>query len=87
MGISIKNDKVEELARELATRRGISLTEAIRVALEHEVIREREAGARKIDEKRRAIYAIIEKNSSLPRLTDASEDEILGYDEVGAPTR
>src|SRR5690606_26363522 len=40
MGLAIKNDEVERLARELATRRNISITEAIRQSLAREVKRE-----------------------------------------------
>ncbi|WP_224616611.1 type II toxin-antitoxin system VapB family antitoxin [Mesorhizobium sp. ESP7-2] len=37
MALSIKNRKVEELARELARGRGISVTEAIRQSLESDI--------------------------------------------------
>ena len=41
MALSIKNMEVEQLARELARRRRVSVTEAIRQSLEREVARER----------------------------------------------
>ncbi|WP_287323179.1 type II toxin-antitoxin system VapB family antitoxin [Mesorhizobium sp.] len=41
MALSIKNTEVEQLARELARRRRVSVTEAIRQSLEREVARER----------------------------------------------
>jgi antitoxin VapB len=87
MGMSIKNEEVESLARELANIRGVSMTEAIRQALKSEVARE-QSQAKPIDEARRArIDAIVERARKLPVISDMSEDEILGYDEFGAPTR
>jgi antitoxin VapB len=87
MGMSIKNEEVERLARELADRRGVSMTEAIRQALKSEVARE-QSRAKPVDEARRArIDAIVESARKLPVMSDMTEDEILGYDEIGAPTR
>lgn len=87
MGLSIKNDEVERLARELADLRKVSITEAIRQSLEREVDRERiDAGSAR-SERLKRIYAIVERSAALPILSDASEDDILGYDECGAPTR
>ncbi len=41
MILHVRDEKADELARELAGRRGISLTEAVREALEAAVARER----------------------------------------------
>lgn len=85
MGMSIKNEEVESLARELANRRGVSLTEALRHALQREVARERIAGSH--NDRHRRLNDIIASGAALPQLSDASDDEILGYGDIGAPTR
>ena len=89
MGMSIKNAEVERLARELARIKGVSMTEAIREALEAEAARLAAlASAPKWDTARRErIMRIIAATASLPVLDNRSEDEILGYDEHGVPSR
>ncbi len=88
MGMSIKNAEVERLARTLAKARKISLTEAIRQALARELEREIGGGTRKWDEaKYQRLKKIVQEAASLPVIDDRSEDEILGYDEFGIPTR
>jgi antitoxin VapB len=90
MGLSIKNEEVERLARELATRRNVSITEAIRQSLAEEVRREnvvREAatapGPR--SERFERMMAIAREVAALPTISDLTDDEILGYDEFGVP--
>ncbi len=87
MGMSIKNAEVERLARKLAKARKISLTEAIRQALTHEV--ERETGTKKKwdEAKYQRLKKIAEEAASLPIIDERSEDEILGYDQFGIPTQ
>lgn len=84
MGLSIKNPEVERLARELAGRRNISITEAIRQSLEREVAGDKVGDGRSMAER---IIAIAREASAVPTNKDMTEDEILGYDEFGAPTR
>jgi hypothetical protein len=43
MGLSIKNQRSEELIRELAALRGVSLVTAVTEAVEHEIQRENES--------------------------------------------
>ena len=86
MGLSIKNEEVERLARELAGRRKISITEAIRQSLEREVKRET-AVSKSGGSMYREILAIARESAALPTNYDLTEDEILGYDEHGIPTR
>ena len=82
MPISIKNDETEKLAREVAELTGESITEGIRVAL----MERRDRLSQDTREKRLArLLAIAERCASLPRLSDRSEDDILGYDENGIP--
>lgn len=88
MGLSIKNAEVEKLARELARRRSISVTEAIRQSLEREVARDRLIPLSNADRELATIRSIIKSASQIPqRENPMSEDEILGYDEFGAPTK
>lgn len=84
MALSIKNVEVEELARELARRRRVSVTEAIRQSLQREVARERlvpqQAGALEAQ-----LMAIAREAAQLPMQSDLGEDEVLGYDALGVP--
>jgi antitoxin VapB len=82
MGMSIKNAEVEAMLRDLATKRGVTLTEALRQALSAELERE----AEKLAERKKRIQAIIEDFQKLPVLDHRTPDEILGYDENGLPT-
>ena len=85
MPISIKNPETEELARKLAHLTGETLTNAIRLALaeKYERIRQPRWGRSVVDE----ITEIALRCASRPVVSDMSADEILGYDELGAPTR
>jgi antitoxin VapB len=86
MPISIKNDETEELARKLAALTGESLTVTIRVALSERyerVLRGKKSRGSLAEE----LTAIGVRCASRPRISNLSDDEILGYDEIGAPTR
>ncbi|MCF6117076.1 MAG: protein transcription factor [Mesorhizobium sp.] len=88
MALSIKNTEVEQLARELARRRRVSVTEAIRQSLEREVARERLVPRDEPDDLFQRLMAIAERAAQVPKRQDAMTDvEILGYDELGIPTR
>ncbi|RWP03551.1 MAG: protein transcription factor [Mesorhizobium sp.] len=88
MALSIKNTEVEQLARELARRRRVSVTEAIRQSLEREVARERLVPRDEADDLFQRLMAIAERAAQIPKRQDAmTDDEILGYDELGIPTR
>ena len=83
MGISIKNDQTERLARELARETGESLTTAIRRALEERLQRvERRRGPA---DKLTLARAALRRVDALPVLDARTPDEILGYDEHGLP--
>lgn len=85
MGLSIKNAEVEKLARELARRRSISVTEAIRQSLEREVARDRLVPRNEKSELFNRLMELSERASKIPRISDLTEDDILGYDEFGVP--
>jgi len=81
MGISIKNEEAERLARVLAGETGESLTAAITRALEERLAR---LERRRSPAQRRALAAAICRQvQALPDLDTRSADEILGYDERG----
>ena len=83
MGISIKNQKTERLARELARATGESLTAAIGRALEErlERVEERRSPVDRLALARAAMRRV----DALPVLDHRSADQILGYDEHGLP--
>ncbi|TIQ38151.1 MAG: protein transcription factor [Mesorhizobium sp.] len=88
MALSIKNRDVERLARELARRRHVSVTEAIRQSLEREVARERLVPRDESSDLFQRLMTISDSAAQVPKRENAmTEDEILGYDEHGAPTR
>ncbi len=84
MPISIKNEETETLARKLCELTGETLTEAIRVAVaeRYEYLRARNGRSLADD-----LNAIALHCASLPRISNLTDDEILGYDEMGIPTR
>lgn len=83
MGISIKNDRTERLARELARETGESLTTAITRALEERLARLE--GRRSPADKLALARVVLRRVDALPILDPRSPAEILGYDEHGLP--
>ena len=84
MGLSIKNDETERLVRELARRKGVGVTTAIRLAVSNELAQtpqvKRDPAA--IDA---AIRAIQERVKQLPIINpDVNADDWM-YDENGLP--
>ena len=80
MALSIKNDRADQLARELSELTGESLTDAVVHSLELRLAEERLARRR-----RRSIDDLVERFGQLPVLDPRSADEILGSDEDGLP--
>ncbi|TPI31949.1 protein transcription factor [Mesorhizobium sp. B3-2-1] len=88
MALSIKNREVEELARELARSRGISVTEAIRQSLESEIALDSVISWPNESDLIIKLREISDRAGRIPeRDNPMTEDEILGYDEFGIPTR
>jgi antitoxin VapB len=85
MPISLKNDQTEMLARKLAELTGETLTEAIRAAVaeRYERLRRARSGRSLAVE----LNAIALRCARRPIISPLSADEILGYDDSGAPTR
>ena len=63
------------------------MTEALRQVLAEELARSRAAGEAERQARYEAVMAISRRAAALPRLSDLTDDEILGYDEDGIPTR
>jgi antitoxin VapB len=82
MGISIKNDRAERLARQVSAETGESLTDAIIHSLEERL--ERLKGRRSAPDLAETLMAISRRSSALPDLDTRTADEILGYDEKSA---
>lgn len=82
MALSIKNDEADRLARELAAATGESITDAVTRAIEERLERERRARSGLAERLRR----LSEEAAALPLLDERSEDELLGYDDIGIPT-
>lgn len=80
MVLSIKSDRADRLARELAAMTGESITEAVEASLQ----------ARLDAERRRRRPAglddIVDRFSVLPVLDHRTAEAILGYDDDGLPT-
>ena len=87
MGLSIKNPEVERLARKVAKKRGLSLTGAIRYALEQVDEKPKKADKATQERRRKALEKFVAECSKIPTNWDLTEDEILGYDENGVPTQ
>ena len=84
MAFSIKNEEADRLARELASRSGESLTDAVIHALRERL--ERLAGLRSAPGMREDIARMQTRITRLPMLDTRSYNEILGYDQQGLPS-
>jgi antitoxin VapB len=83
MALSIKNDETERLARQVAREAGESLTQAIQKALQERW--ERLKVRRRSQVLVGQVEDLLRRVDALPNLDSRPEDEILGYDEHGAP--
>jgi len=84
MPITIKNEKVERLAREAAREANTSMTQAILEALELQMAHLR--GKRREPALKETLLDISARCSALPDLDTRSADEILDYDSTGLPS-
>ena len=89
MALNIKDPETEEVVRQLARRRGLSLTEAVRMAVRSELDKDELSE----DEKARRIAAAHERMADFYKkynikpaersMTKQEMDDIIGYDENG----
>jgi antitoxin VapB len=81
MALSIKNQKAEQLAQQVAHKTGETLTDAVIHALEErlERLEGRRMGTDLVDE----IMQVAKRCSSLPDVDRRSPNDILGYNEIG----
>ena len=88
MALSIKNGEMERLARELVSTPGLSVTEPIRQSLETEIAPEMKAQRPNDSDLIVKLREISDAAGRIPaRDHPMTEEEILGYDELGIPTR
>jgi antitoxin VapB len=87
MGLSIKNEEVERMVRDLAARRAVPMTEALRQVLAEEEARVATAREAEIEARVAAVMAIAREVAAMPDVSDMTDDEILGYDDDGIPSR
>ena len=85
MALSIKDPETDRLARRLARLTGKSITESVTAALRARLEHEQRRRGKHID--RAKIAEIVAGIAALPVVDDRSPDEIIGYDDVGLPTR
>ena len=85
MGLSIKNDETERLVRELARRKGVGFTTAIRLAVSNELAQTAPPPKRDPEKIDAAIRAIQEQVRQLPVLMTDEEVDAWMYDENGLP--
>lgn len=83
MSINLKSERADRLARALAATTGESLTDAITIALEERLERERKIRGRAAV--LAEILRLADEFQSLPILDDRPMDEILGYGDDGLP--
>ncbi len=86
MALSIRDPETDRLARELAKLTGVTMTEAIRTALQDRLARERSRRRTNAEQLAAELMAIGRRCAAQPVLDDRSDDEILGYDELGLPS-
>lgn len=82
MALNIKDPETDQLARRLAAATGETVTEAVRNAVREKLYRLPQKDMRRLAEDVRAIGR---RCAALPDLDRRSAEEILGYDEHGAP--
>ncbi len=87
MALSIKNREVEALARELARLTKKPITEAVRDCLKRDVERARTVSCLQPATNLKARIKEIAGRYAARPLSGLTDDQILGYDEFGAPTK
>jgi len=82
MALNIKSLEVVGKIRQLAREQHIDLTQAVNLAVSHELERSKERREARLHRMR----AVADRLAALPVLDRRSADKILGYDESGLPS-
>jgi antitoxin VapB len=88
MGMNIKDPQVHAMAKELAARRGTSVTDAVRQALNAELERLPDAlSEASVEARKAAVREICRRTSALPEWHGLNSKELQDalYDENGLP--
>jgi hypothetical protein len=85
MALSIKNAETETLIRRLARQEGTTMVQAIKVAVKHRLQKSVRFAPDDLAQRMEAIRNIQERFSAGRNDCNLSDDEIIGYDESGAP--
>ena len=86
MGLSIKNEETERLVRELARRKGVGVTTAIRLAVSNELAKTPAPVQKKSPEEILATLCEIQARwNAFPDKLSPSEIDDWMYDENGLP--
>ncbi|MFM5915259.1 transcription factor [Chakrabartia godavariana] len=83
MGLSIKNEETERLVRELARRKGVGVTTAIRLAVSNEL--EKTPPKKSREEILKAVAEIQARVAALGPMPSMKEMDDWLYDENGLP--
>ena len=87
MALSIKDEETDRLVRKLARLRKTSFTGAIRLAVSNELNRKDTDVAGKRPTFMEAVAEAQRLYREMPKGPPVSDDDILGYDELGIPSR
>lgn len=88
MALSIKDDETDALVRQLAKRRNLNYTAAIRLAVSNELAREdlpKQRSQAEIDKMWADVREIQNRVAKLPELMTDAEADAWMYDENGLP--
>ena len=85
MALNIKDPLTDKLARRLASKTGESITVAVRAAIEDKLKATEHLDVKRQASLRERIRHIQAEMAALPTLTNATDDEIIGYNEYGVP--
>jgi antitoxin VapB len=81
MGLTITDEGLAGMIRDLAERKGVTVDEALREAVDRQAEWEAEVARKKA-----LLRRTQEEIAALPVLDPRTPDELLGYDENGLPT-
>jgi antitoxin VapB len=91
MALSIKNRELEHTARELARITGKPITEALLEGAKRELDRQKQIKRYlRVDEEADPLARVRDiqrRYAALPNTSTLTDDEVLGYDEFGIPSK